>query len=464
MLAAAGRVAARPEVGGQILEVDGDAAVRAAYGAWDAQPCSINAVNNVVAAVNAVVARFRAASPSVRYVTLLGSDDALPMMRRLDPVTISNETEEAADLLFTLRNGNANALYAAAALGYFLSDSVYGAFTTMPWLGRDLYLPNVAVGRLVETSKDIERQLLLYESKGGLLDPESTLTTAYDFLTDGGEAVAAGLAAARRCQQPDQRDLDRGEPRHGIHEQPRPGRRPLRQRALQPLAPAAGGRLDARLDRRSARRRGRVRRPHPLHHGLPCRVERSRHAPRADPDDLPARPDARLDAELRAGAFGCVRRQHRFRVRRHRRERVVRAADVDLRREDPRRGDDRRAVARLRARVLRDRRHLRRVRREGTDRGELLRAAVLVAGPGSSGPSRRRGLARERPGLGPSGCLAQRLACADGAHDAPRPLLGGDEPPDARDPLPPDPAARRRRHHAARPRRDRRDHQVSPDA
>ncbi len=130
MLAAAGRVAGRPEVGGQILEVDGDAAVRAAYGAWDAQPCSINAVNNVVAAINAVVARFRAASPGVRYVVLLGSDDALPMMRRLDPVTISNETEEAADLLFTLRNGNANALYAAAALGYFLSDSVYGAFTT----------------------------------------------------------------------------------------------------------------------------------------------------------------------------------------------------------------------------------------------------------------------------------------------------------------------------------------------
>ena len=92
MLAAAGR-GPRPEVGGQILEVDGDAAVRAAYGAWDAQPCSINAVNNVVAAVNAVVARFRAASPAVRYVVLLGSDDALPMMRRLDPVTISNETK-----------------------------------------------------------------------------------------------------------------------------------------------------------------------------------------------------------------------------------------------------------------------------------------------------------------------------------------------------------------------------------
>ncbi len=194
MLAAAGRVAGRSEVAGQILEVDGDAAVRGAYAAWDAQPCSIDAANDVVAAVNAVVARFRAASPGVRYVVLVGSDDALPMMRRLDPVTISNETDEAPDLLFTLRNGNANALYAAAALGYFLSDSVYGAFTTVPWLGRDLYLPNVAVGRLVETATEIERQLLLYEEKGGLLEPHSTLTTAYDFLTDGGEAVAAGLA------------------------------------------------------------------------------------------------------------------------------------------------------------------------------------------------------------------------------------------------------------------------------
>ena len=82
-------------------------------------------------------------------------------------MTISNETEEAADLLFTLRNGNANALYAAAALGYFLSDSVYGAFTTMPWLGRDLYLPNVAVGRLVETSRDIERSSCSTRARAG---------------------------------------------------------------------------------------------------------------------------------------------------------------------------------------------------------------------------------------------------------------------------------------------------------
>ena len=67
--------------------------------------------------------------------------------------------------------------------------------------------------------------------------------------------------ADRRRQQSDQRHLDLGEPRDRVHEQPRPGRRALGQRALQPLAPAAGRRPDARLDGRSARRRRRVRAP-----------------------------------------------------------------------------------------------------------------------------------------------------------------------------------------------------------
>ena len=196
MLSAAGAVAARAEVAGQVLQVDGNAAVRNAYAAWDANPCSIDTANGVVAAVNAVVAGYRVSLPNLKYVVVLGSDESIPMMRRLDPVTISNETDEAADLLFTTTTAQgprANALYAAAALGYFLSDTVYGAFTGVPWLGRDLYLPNVAVGRLVETPVEIQRQLELYVAAGGQLAPTKTLATGYDFLTDGAEAVAAAL-------------------------------------------------------------------------------------------------------------------------------------------------------------------------------------------------------------------------------------------------------------------------------
>jgi CSLREA domain-containing protein len=201
MLAVAAQVAARPEVDGEILEVDGNQAVRDAYAAWDADPCSIDAANDVVAAINAVAASHRVSLPNLRYVVPLGTDEALPMMRRLDPVTISNETDEAPDLFFTTGGGTeANALYAAAALGYYLSDTVYGAFTSIPWLGRDLYLPDVAVGRLVETSLDIRRQLQLYLDAQGVLAPASSLTTAYDFLTDGGDAVANGLAQIPNAQ------------------------------------------------------------------------------------------------------------------------------------------------------------------------------------------------------------------------------------------------------------------------
>ena len=179
------------------LDVSGSAAVRSAYAAWNASPCSIAAANNVTTAINGVVGGYRSSAgglPNLQYVTLLGSDEALPMSRLPDPVTISNELDEASDLAFLTSNGTrANALYAAAALGHFLSDAPYGSFITTPWLNRQLYLPTVPVARLVETPLEIQRQLQLFVAAQGVLDPDSALTTAYDFLTDGGNAVKAGL-------------------------------------------------------------------------------------------------------------------------------------------------------------------------------------------------------------------------------------------------------------------------------
>ncbi len=186
----------RPEVAGALLEVDGDTAVRTAYAAWDATPCAVDAANAVVRAINGVVARYRPALPNLRNVVLLGTDEALPQARILDPTTISPESDNASALRFTTANlTRGNALYAAAATSHFLSDAPYGSTVTIPWLNRQLYLPQLAVGRLVETPIEIQRQLELYVAANGLLTPDSALTTAYDFLTDGGKAVKAGLDA-----------------------------------------------------------------------------------------------------------------------------------------------------------------------------------------------------------------------------------------------------------------------------
>ena len=186
----------RPEIAGALLEVDGDAAVRTAYAAWDATPCAVDAANAVVRAINGVVARYRPALPNLRNVVLLGTDEALPQARILDPTTISPESDNAAALRFTTANlTRGNALYAAAATSHFLSDGPYGSTITIPWLNRQLYLPQLAVGRLVETPIEIQRQLELYVAANGILTPDSALTTAYDFLKDGGKAVKAGLDA-----------------------------------------------------------------------------------------------------------------------------------------------------------------------------------------------------------------------------------------------------------------------------
>ncbi len=203
-------LAARSEVAGTVLFVDGDANVRSAYSAWDATPCDTTARNNVVRSINDVVASYRnsaAGLPSLHYIVLVGSDEAGPPMADApDPVLLSPEENEAADLAFTT-NGltKGNALYASAAKNQILTDGAYGAFTNIPWLGRSLLLPQISVSRLVETPGDITDQIGRYllssgytgtpQSGVGTLNPTSALVTGYDFLADGAAAVNANLTA-----------------------------------------------------------------------------------------------------------------------------------------------------------------------------------------------------------------------------------------------------------------------------
>ena len=190
-----GTLAARPEVRGAVLQLDGAAAVRNAYAAWNAAPCSVQAANDVVRANTAVVGSYLASLPDLQYVVLVGSDEAVPSGRVPDPVLISPELDNASDLAFTTAGlTNGNALYASAATNQMLTDAAYGAFTTIPWRGRQLNLPQVAVSRLLESPAEIQGQLAQYQAANGLLSPSTAYVTGYDFLTDGAEAVRDGLA------------------------------------------------------------------------------------------------------------------------------------------------------------------------------------------------------------------------------------------------------------------------------
>jgi Tol biopolymer transport system component len=208
LLSSLSTLVARSEVAGTVLFVDGDAGVRSAYSAWDATPCDTTARNDVVKAINDVVASYRNSTtglPSLHYIVLVGSDEAGPPMADApDPVLLSPEENEASDLAFTT-NGltTANATYASAAQNYILTDGAYGAFTNIPWLGRNLLLPQISVSRLVETPSDIIGQINRYllssgytgtpQSGVGTLSPTSALVTGYDFLADGAQSVEKNL-------------------------------------------------------------------------------------------------------------------------------------------------------------------------------------------------------------------------------------------------------------------------------
>ena len=195
LLAKLGSFAARADVAGLVVPVDADASTVGAYSAWNRDPCSTTAANDVVNAVNAIVRGYKVGSaPGLTSVTLVGADAQLPMYRTPDLTLSSNESGYAET--DAPPAGGDNPLSAAQRHGDLLTDDAYGSLAPVGFLDRRLYLPDLAVGRLVETPAEITAQLDQFVTAGGALTPTSALTTGYDFLADGARAVDGALTRA----------------------------------------------------------------------------------------------------------------------------------------------------------------------------------------------------------------------------------------------------------------------------
>ena len=182
---------ARPEIHGVVVDLDQDAAIRQANGLADANYDCVFAKNVVARLIREVVERFRQVNPGLRYLVLVGGDDVIPNFRYPDLVPLGLEQN------FIVPVRDATASQASLRLGYYLSQDAYGApceveqkFTRVP-------LPQIAVGRLVESPADMLGLLEAYEEleTGQLPLPRSSLVTGYEFLADAARAVAAELRA-----------------------------------------------------------------------------------------------------------------------------------------------------------------------------------------------------------------------------------------------------------------------------
>jgi uncharacterized protein YjbI with pentapeptide repeats len=210
-LAKLDQVAARPEVAGSVVRVDGDPAVRAAYANWDAAPCDGDRANQVVGAIDTLVDRLQATLPgtgpkAVTSLTLVGSDEMLPLARVADGTKTSNESQYAADVQRVDAQGapaGPSPLSSSLAARSTLTDDAYADWDPYAWRDGVLFVPDIGVGRLVEKPGQINTALDAYLANvtatsrpaqlRGRLDESTALTTGYDFLSDGAHDVDVKL-------------------------------------------------------------------------------------------------------------------------------------------------------------------------------------------------------------------------------------------------------------------------------
>jgi hypothetical protein len=76
---------------------------------------------------------------------------------------------------------------------YVLSQDAYGAGVAVDIRTTAFPVPDLAVGRLVETPAEIVGMIDAYLEADGVVSPDSSLVTGYDFLTDAADAVTEQL-------------------------------------------------------------------------------------------------------------------------------------------------------------------------------------------------------------------------------------------------------------------------------
>jgi len=172
-----------PAVAGRVIEID-----PGEYERW--APCSVADANGLAVRIKRLVEAQRVSDPSVRYVVLVGGDHVVPHYRMPDATVIGNER------LYMLSSqlGGEQAVAASIAGGYTLTDDFYvDSEPHQHTNGRTLYLPEIAIGRLVERASEIGAAIDAFTSSSGQLDTSTALGTGYDFFRDGAAVALAAL-------------------------------------------------------------------------------------------------------------------------------------------------------------------------------------------------------------------------------------------------------------------------------
>ncbi len=166
------------DVKGEILRLDNNTEISAAYATWLSDETNVDKANLVTDIIRRVVQTFIQEHEGVKYVVLAGDDRALPFRRVPDGVTVSPE-KTYVDVDTTHATG------AAIRGNYYMTDDFYVDRQPTQQGNREIYIPDLAIGRLIETPDQMIHTINNFLGlPNGTVQVDDILVTGYDFVND----------------------------------------------------------------------------------------------------------------------------------------------------------------------------------------------------------------------------------------------------------------------------------------
>ncbi len=159
---------------------------------YDNNPCDPVQANITASKIAKLISQSRSLHPELKYLVIVGSDAQIPFTRVPDLTRLSNERDYAME-----GKVPAGGEFGSMASSQILTDDPYADFDPVPWLDRYLYIPDLSIGRLVETPAEMAFAIETFIAAEGALRANSSTVTGYDFLADGTDKVRTTLAGHR---------------------------------------------------------------------------------------------------------------------------------------------------------------------------------------------------------------------------------------------------------------------------
>ena len=189
-LADLGTLAIRPDVNGVVIDLHDPMYQRVVWAnnQADTNPACPAAKNMVATEIKAVIDAYRPAN-SLQYIVLAGGANVIPFYQVPDVSGLANEKDYVAPVASNTPSE------AGLKTNLVEGQDFYGSQVNVTQGGLTLAIPNLAVGRLVDTAADISTAVNNYIATGGVVIPHSSLVTGYDFVADAAGQIATEFNA-----------------------------------------------------------------------------------------------------------------------------------------------------------------------------------------------------------------------------------------------------------------------------